>query len=98
LLNLDWLAPGHGFLMDQPRRAVESIIAHRLRREAKVLNALPVQGTVDLHTLLERVYDDVRPQLLPIARRSLQAHLNKLANEGLALVQEGHWSRGASPR
>ena len=37
---LDWLAPGHGFLMAHPHRAIEGIIAHRLRREAKVLERL----------------------------------------------------------
>ncbi|MGZ8258931.1 MAG: MBL fold metallo-hydrolase, partial [Caldimonas sp.] len=32
-LDLDWLAPGHGFLMAEPKKAVEAVIAHRLRRE-----------------------------------------------------------------
>ena len=39
-LDLDWLAPGHGFLMAEPRQAMEKVIAHRLGREAKVLDAL----------------------------------------------------------
>ena len=38
-LDLDWLAPGHGFLMPQPRRAMQQIVDHRLKREAKVLKA-----------------------------------------------------------
>ena len=38
-LELDWLAPGHGFLMPRPRQAMEQIVAHRLKREAKVLQA-----------------------------------------------------------
>ena len=39
-VDLEWLAPGHGFLMAEPRRAIEWIVAHRLRREAKVVAAL----------------------------------------------------------
>ena len=38
-LELDWLAPGHGFLMPQPRQAMQQIVDHRLKREAKVLRA-----------------------------------------------------------
>ena len=37
-LDLEWLAPGHGFLMAQPREAMEWIVDHRLRREAKQLD------------------------------------------------------------
>lgn len=54
------------------------ILAHRLEREAGVLAALP--GTED--ELLERVYSEVDPRALPLARRSLRAHLLKLENEG----------------
>src|SRR5204863_1232396 len=43
-LDLDWLAPGHGFLMTEPRAAIEAIVAHRLRREAKVVDALGELG------------------------------------------------------
>jgi len=38
--DLDWLAPGHGFLIDEPHVVVHKTIAHRLGREAKVLAAL----------------------------------------------------------
>jgi glyoxylase-like metal-dependent hydrolase (beta-lactamase superfamily II)/8-oxo-dGTP pyrophosphatase MutT (NUDIX family) len=38
--DLKWLAPGHGFLMDEPVRVLQGIVAHRLKREAKVLVSL----------------------------------------------------------
>ena len=38
--DLDWLAPGHGFLVDQPHAVLRALIAHRLRREARVRDAL----------------------------------------------------------
>jgi glyoxylase-like metal-dependent hydrolase (beta-lactamase superfamily II)/8-oxo-dGTP pyrophosphatase MutT (NUDIX family) len=81
-LDLDWLAPGHGFLMPQPRRAMQSIIDHRLRREAKVLQAFVGSGALPTDDLLARVYDDVPPKLRAMARRSLLAHLQKLRDDG----------------
>lgn len=91
-LDLEWLAPGHGFLMAQPKRAIEAIVAHRLKREAKVVAALRALGPVDADALLARVYDDVKPQLLAMALRSLRAHLFKLRDEGTAAEHEGQWT------
>jgi len=90
-LDLDWLAPGHGFLMAQPKRAIESIVAHRLKREAKVLDALRALAPADTDALLARVYDDVKPQLLPMALRSLTAHLLKLRDDQVARERGGRW-------
>ncbi len=81
--ELEWLAPGHGFLMAQPRAAFEKIIAHRLQREAKVLAVLHELGEqADESALLPRVYDDVPERLHPVALRSLRAHLIKLRAQG----------------
>jgi glyoxylase-like metal-dependent hydrolase (beta-lactamase superfamily II) len=88
---LRWLAPGHGFLVARPADAVAALVAHRLAREAKVLNALrPDTPTVEAQ-LLPRVYDDVPPALHPVAARSLLAHLLKLAADGTAREEEGGW-------
>ncbi|HZT54748.1 MAG TPA: MBL fold metallo-hydrolase [Burkholderiaceae bacterium] len=95
-LELDWLAPGHGFLMAQPKQAIEAIVAHRLRREVKVVDALRELGPADDHALLARVYDDVKPQLLAMAMRSLRAHLFKLRADGVAREVDGRWVLAAS--
>ena len=94
-LELDWLAPGHGFLMAEPKRAMHGIVAHRHRREAKVVDALLALGAADDATLLAHVYDDVKPQLLAMAMRSLRAHLYKLRDEGVVHEQGAHWSLAA---
>jgi glyoxylase-like metal-dependent hydrolase (beta-lactamase superfamily II)/8-oxo-dGTP pyrophosphatase MutT (NUDIX family) len=91
-LELDWLAPGHGFLMDQPHRVFEALIAHRLRREAKVLATLQAWPDVAPERLLPLVYDDVPERMHPIALRSLHAHLRKLRDEGQAIEQQERWS------
>ena len=81
-LNIDYLAPGHGFLMHQPLEAVERLLVHRQDRENKVLKALrEVQEPITLETLVTRVYDDVPSGRHAIATRSLLAHLHKLLED-----------------
>jgi glyoxylase-like metal-dependent hydrolase (beta-lactamase superfamily II)/8-oxo-dGTP pyrophosphatase MutT (NUDIX family) len=92
---LDWLAPGHGFLVAEPQALLRGLIAHRLRREAKVLaalRALAADGPAALEAVLSIVYDDVSPDLHGVAQRSLLAHLLKLQSEGLARPHGAAWS------
>jgi glyoxylase-like metal-dependent hydrolase (beta-lactamase superfamily II)/8-oxo-dGTP pyrophosphatase MutT (NUDIX family) len=94
--ELDWLAPGHGFLMAQPKQAMQAIVAHRLKREAKVVAAMQALGPADAEALLARVYEDVPPHLHRMALRSLSAHLFKLRDDGTAREHEGRWSLTAT--
>ena len=89
---LEWLAPGHGFLMQQPKRAFEHIVEHRLKREAKVISALRRSNTATLELLLSEVYDDVPEPMHPVAMRSLLAHLAKLRDDGEAREAGGRWT------
>ena len=91
MLDLDWLAPGHGFLMAQPARALQHIIDHRLRREAKVLDALRQLGPAAADALLAQVYDDVPSRMHAMAMRSLKAHLFKLRGDARAAEEGGRW-------
>lgn len=91
-LEMAWLAPAHGFLLDQPHQVIRDLIAHRLRREALVLKAL--QQAADGLTesaLLARVYTQLLPALRPVALRSLQAHLEKLRDEGRVVQDQAVW-------
>ncbi|VVE07172.1 Hydroxyacylglutathione hydrolase GloC [Pandoraea iniqua] len=89
----EWLAPGHGFVMDQPAQRIARLIAHRLQREARVLDALRRHGPATIETLTPIVYDDVPAVRHAVARRSLRAHLEKLAEDHLAVLQdEGRWA------
>ncbi|WP_087723442.1 MBL fold metallo-hydrolase [Pandoraea sp. PE-S2T-3] len=88
-----WLAPGHGFVMDQPARRIARLVAHRLQREARVLDALRKHGPATIEALTPIVYDDVPAVRHAVARRSLRAHLEKLAEDCLAVRQdEGLWA------
>jgi glyoxylase-like metal-dependent hydrolase (beta-lactamase superfamily II)/8-oxo-dGTP pyrophosphatase MutT (NUDIX family) len=89
--DLEWLAPGHGFLIARPADEIRRLVRHRLAREAKVDAGLRALGTASLDALLPRVYGDVPPHLHPVARRSLLAHLLKLACDGRAREAGGEW-------
>jgi Beta-lactamase associated winged helix domain len=93
-MDLQWLAPGHGFLVAQPQAVIAALIAHRLKREAKVLAALRTEAE-PLDRLVLRAYDDVGPALHGVAQRSLLAHLLKLQAEGKARESGGCWSLDA---
>ena len=90
--DLEWLAPGHGFLMAQPKQAMQAIVAHRLKREAKVVAAMQAIGPTGTEALLAAVYDDVPPRLQKMAMRSLTAHLFKLRDDGAAAEHGGVWA------
>jgi glyoxylase-like metal-dependent hydrolase (beta-lactamase superfamily II) len=83
-LEIRTLAPGHGHLIQGPHAEVERLIRHRLRREDKVRQSVLDSGRsgATLETLLPSAYDDVPNVLYQMAARSLQAHLNKLVEDG----------------
>lgn len=89
------IAPGHGELIQDAMDEVDRLIAHRLRREAKVLSRLQHAGRARLDELLPDVYDDVDARLHPVAIFSLRAHLLKLEEDGLihrdSPHDEAHW-------
>ena len=91
-LDLAALAPGHGQLIEKPHDEVRKLIAHRLKRERKVIDAFGARNPATLDDLLPLVYDDVPPRVHPVARRSLHAHLLKLRREGKAIEEGGRWA------
>ena len=94
-LPLRALAPAHGQLMHQPLQVIETLLRHRARRESKLLAALAQQSRpLSLQALADQVYDDIAPALLPLACRTLLAHLLKLEAEGRARQSNGLWTGG----
>ena len=76
---IEFILPAHGYVLGAASDAIAQLKAHRLKREAKiaaVMQALP-QGTLD--DWLPLAYDDVDARLWPVARRSLQAHAERVA-------------------
>jgi glyoxylase-like metal-dependent hydrolase (beta-lactamase superfamily II) len=88
------LLPAHGDPIDDAVARLEFYVSHRLAREAKVLAALPADGTaVDLAAIVPVAYADTPPLLWPLAGKSARAHLAKLAEDGVVLAGKGSWRR-----
>lgn len=92
-MPLDALLPGHGATMPGAHDEIDRVIAHRLQREGKVIEALRRQGpATTLADLVPEVYADTPVALHGLARHSLLAHLHKLDEEGRALRDGERWS------
>lgn len=78
---LQAVAPGHGELIHHARAEIEGLVAHRLTREAKVIEGLASTGRCTVSELVKVVYDDVDSGLHKVAELSLTAHLIKLQRE-----------------
>lgn len=89
------LLPGHGDVLENPVGVIDGLLAHRLRREEKVVRVLRGSGELSLQALTPLVYDDVEESLHLVAQVSLWAHLLKLEKEGIACKNvERHWLFG----
>jgi glyoxylase-like metal-dependent hydrolase (beta-lactamase superfamily II) len=92
--RLKAIAPGHGHVIDDPQATIDEYIAHRRERERQVLAALSARGEATIAEIVEDVYADVDPALHPVAKRSVWAHLRKLADDGVVKGDQfdGDWS------
>lgn len=75
--------PAHGDPILDPRGLFRRYVTHRLLREAKVLAAVREAGEGDLDALVPLAYADTPPAIFPIAKLSLEAHLEKLVVDGV---------------
>jgi glyoxylase-like metal-dependent hydrolase (beta-lactamase superfamily II) len=89
--SLNHVAPGHGRVLPDPTALIDRVIAHRLRREARVLENLRAMERASVDELLPRVYSEISPALYGFARCSLEAHLIKLERDGLCASVDGAW-------
>lgn len=89
--DFERIAPGHGEVMDKAKQVLEALRAHRLAREAKVLRSLRQMSAATLDALTPVVYDDVPAERHQWARLTLEAHLIKLARDGLVAERNGTW-------
>ena len=94
LLRIDIaeLAPGHGHVIAHPHEEIRRLIAHRLKREQKVLDAFAKKNPATLDELLPLAYDDVPEKIHHVARRSLHAHLLKLLRDSRVTENAGYWA------
>ena len=82
LPNLRFLCGSHGAAVFDAQAKIESYIAHRLEREKQVLRAIE-SGAKTAGEIVEKVYIDLQPELVPLAEKSVEAHLEKLREDNL---------------
>ncbi len=82
LPNVSVLFGGHGPAIANPYEKIDEYISHRLQREELILAAVR-EGASTFKEIVARVYTDVSPKAHAMAERSVLAHLEKLATDGL---------------
>jgi hypothetical protein len=72
--------PGHGPVLANARERIEEYIAHRLKREAMIVNAMQA-GPQTIPQIVKAVYADTPAAMHQLAELSVLAHLEKLEGE-----------------
>ena len=83
--------PGHGPTRDDACAVIEQYIAHRLEREQQVLDSLAA-GATSAASIRERIYPDLDPRLRGAAEIQINAHLDKLREEGRVVERSGEYT------
>ena len=78
LPNLRFLCGSHGSAIFDAKGKIESYIAHRLERENQILAAMK-NGAKTVSEITTAVYVDLKPELVFLAEKSVEAHLEKLS-------------------
>lgn len=90
--------PGHGPVVDLGAAKVQEYLAHRRMREDQIVGQMRENGPRRVDEIVDMVYPDVMPSLVPMAARNVRAHLDKLEREGRVREERGQWSLIAPPR
>lgn len=85
------LLPGHGPVIEDPDRVIESYLQHRAEREAQVVAGLR-RGASSAEQLVAAIYPDLAVTLAPAAAEMMRAHLAKLLKEGRVREDDGRWA------
>jgi glyoxylase-like metal-dependent hydrolase (beta-lactamase superfamily II)/8-oxo-dGTP pyrophosphatase MutT (NUDIX family) len=82
LPNLKHLCGSHGSAIFDAKAKIQEYISHRLERENQILQLLS-EGVNTSEELVEKIYVDLKPELFPLAIKSVEAHLEKIKDEKL---------------
>ena len=75
------LLPGHGPAINDPQAVLGRLVDHRLDRERRVFEAIE-NGARDVDAVLDAAYDKDLEGVRDLARATVVAHVEKLAQEG----------------
>lgn len=81
LPNLNFLCGSHGAATADAEGKIGEYIRHRLEREEQVLQCVR-DGIRKPLEIAGEIYGNLNPNLLPLAEKTIEAHLEKLQREG----------------
>jgi glyoxylase-like metal-dependent hydrolase (beta-lactamase superfamily II) len=84
------LLPAHGATIDDPEPLLRKCVEHRLLRERQVIAAL-LDGFDTVSSVADFIYHGLAPALLPAARDTVHAHLEKLRRERRVSPDGDRW-------
>jgi len=76
------LHPGHGPRIDDPAATIQRLIDHRFDREERVRSAVE-SGAMTVEEILDHAYDKDLSGVRDLAAMAVEAHLDKLADDGV---------------
>jgi glyoxylase-like metal-dependent hydrolase (beta-lactamase superfamily II) len=87
------IAPGHGYLIEQPVAKIDEYLDHRRQREQQVLDCVK-NGTTSVKKIVAALYPDLIDELIPMAEGTVWAHLLHLKAQGKVSgkSQGGRWA------
>ncbi|MGH7641902.1 MAG: MBL fold metallo-hydrolase [Candidatus Dormibacteria bacterium] len=85
------LLPGHGEPIAAADSAIRELVAHRLQREAQILEVLQ-EGSASPDSIVSLLYASYPPAVLGMAAGTVLAHLLKLEHEGRVVRVAGDLS------
>ena len=80
LPNLRFLCGSHGSAIYDAKGKIDEYILHRNKRETQILQAFN-EGAKTLSEIVEKVYIGLPEELIRLAEKSVEAHLEKLKKE-----------------
>lgn len=82
--------PAHGPVIEDPAALIQKYVEHRAQREGQVLGAIDAAGST-VESITAKIYPALVEALVPMARESVLAHLQKLEGEGRVRRDGGRW-------
>lgn len=80
--QIEFILPAHGYAIGNALNAIKGLKAHRLKREAKIVQVVQANPKGSMDEWVAKAYDDVPERVWPIAKRSMLAHLQRLEQVG----------------
>jgi glyoxylase-like metal-dependent hydrolase (beta-lactamase superfamily II) len=88
-LKLAIVGPGHGEWIQHPYEHIDFVLNRRILREKQILSLLEEHDQLKVESLTKLIYDgSIHPSIFEVAKRTTEAHLEKLRDEGKVLFKD----------